>query len=220
MGEKGGEPDETPARRVRVSAFKMDKREVTIAEYDSCVSKGACTAAHYEDGACLIASPPGFVRAWVPTSYRSPDRPVVCVTWSQARAYCRWKGKRLPTEAEWEYAALAGGHGTYAWGNEPPSSSRCTPISHRSPKPSGSYAPNRWGLYDMTGNVWEWTDDWYQRDYYSVGDTSDPRGAPVGQYRVIRGGGWYAGPRQLRIKNRQWFSPSSAEVSVGFRCAK
>ena len=216
----GSDADERPAHQVQISALQMDRREVTFAEYDSCVRRGGCTAAHYDDGLCLMATPQGFRRVIVPGKYRSADRAVVCVSWSQARAYCRWQGKRLPTEAEWEYAALAGSDRTYAWGNQPPSAERCTPVSYMSPRPVGSYAPNGWGLYDMTGNVWEWTNDWYQRDYYAVSETANPQGSPVGQYRVVRGGGWYGGVSHLRVRNREWFQPSSAEVSIGFRCAK
>lgn len=72
----------------------------------------------------------------------------------------------------------------------------------------------------MTGNVWEWTNDWYQQDYYAVSDSVNPKGADVGQYRVVRGGGWYGGQAQLRVRNRAWFQPGNAEISIGFRCAQ
>jgi formylglycine-generating enzyme len=220
MGGEGGEPDERPAHTVVLNAFRIDRYEVTFAEYDSCVARGACTPAHYDDGQCLMLAPPGFRKVTVPDKYRSPRRPVVCVTWQQARAYCRSRGKRLPTEAEWEYAASAGAAPRYAWGGDSPSPDRCTPVSHMSPRDVGAYTPNAWGLHDMTGNVWEWTNDWYQRDYYAVSDTLDPRGSSVGQYRVVRGGGWYGGVSQLRVRNREPFQPTSAEASVGFRCAQ
>lgn len=220
MGDARGESDEQPPHEVSVSSFRIDSHEVTYAEYDSCVKRGACTPAHYDDKRCLIATPTGFRHVRVPQRYRSPDRPVVCVTWQQARAYCRAVGKRLPTEAEWEYAARAGNNRTYAWGDAPPTPQRCTSADNRSPKPAGSFAPNQWGLHDMTGNVWEWTNDWYGRDYYRISDENDPRGSPVGQYKVLRGGGWYTGSEHLRVRNRQWLPPTSAEVSVGFRCAK
>ncbi len=220
MGGAGGDLDELPAHTVRLTAFQVDRHEVSFAAYDSCVKRGACTPAHYDDGKCLIMSPPAFRRVRVPPQYRSPDRPVVCVTWSQARSYCRWKGRRLPSEAEWEYAALAGTRNTYAWGNASPSASRCTPVAHMSPRAVGSHQANGWGLYDMTGNVWEWTNDWYAQDYYRHSSADNPRGASVGQYRVVRGGGWYGGAAHLRVRNRGWFQPSSAEVSIGFRCVK
>jgi formylglycine-generating enzyme required for sulfatase activity len=90
---------------------------------------------------------------------------------------------------------------------------------HR-PEKAASFAPNPWGLFDMTGNVWQWTLDHYSPDYYSVSPQADPQGAEVGQYRVIRGGGWYSTPDQLTIRNRHWFEPNFGEVSIGFRCAR
>jgi iron(II)-dependent oxidoreductase len=115
---------------------------------------------------------------------------------------------------------LAGREVDYAWGNEPPDASRCAQPRETHPKKTGSFPPNPWGLYDMTGNVWEWTGDHYQPDYYESSEPDDPRGPEVGQYRVIRGGGWYSTGLQLRIKNRLWFDPNYGEISIGFRCAK
>jgi formylglycine-generating enzyme len=220
MGGTGGESDELPAHRVRLGTFGVDRFEVTAAEYDSCVARGACTPAHYDDGRCLMVVGSDFQLVHVPTRFRSARRPVVCVTWQQAALYCRHLGRRLPTEAEWEYAALGGGTNTYAWGADRPTADQCVPVGNNSPAEVGEYAPNGWGLYDMTGNVWEWTADWYQRNYYAVSDTLNPTGSLVGYYRVVRGGSWYGGASQLRLRNRQWFPPSSAEVSIGFRCAK
>lgn len=220
MGGQDGEPDERPVHTVRLPGYRIDRHEVTAASYDSCVAAGACTPAHYTDGKCILWSAGGPRKVRVPPRYRSPDYPVVCVSWRQARAYCRFRGKRLPTEAQWERAALAGGSTVYAWGNEKPGASRCTPAGQNHPSPVGSYPPNAWSLRDMTGNVWEWVYDRYQPDYYAESDSGNPTGPPVGRYRVIRGGGWYSGPRQLRIRNRHWFVPEYGEVSIGFRCAQ
>jgi formylglycine-generating enzyme required for sulfatase activity len=144
----------------------------------------------------------------------------VCVTWFQAQQYCRSIGKKLPTEAQWEYAALAARESDYSWGNQRPDAEHCAQPSENGPKPVGSFAPNPWGLYDMTGNAWEWVQDHYQPDYYSTSEPADPQGPDVGQYRVIRGGGWYSTALQLRVRNRHWFEPNFGEVSIGFRCAK
>jgi formylglycine-generating enzyme required for sulfatase activity len=220
MGGGEGDDDEQPEHTVTLSPFSIDKHETSYAEYDSCVRKGVCSPAHYDDGKCLMWTSEGIARVRVPPQYRSPDYPVVCVTWYQAKEYCSFRGKRLPTEAQWEYAALAGGSGTYTWGSQQPSSSRCTSPENRRPLASGTFPPNAWGLYDMTGNVWEWTYDLYQKDFYSYSEPQDPSGPPVGRYRVIRGGGWYSGQSQLRSKNRQWLVPEYGEVSVGIRCAK
>ncbi len=219
-GDDNGEKDEAPSRIITISPFKIDAREVSYAMYDSCVKRGACTPAHYDDGKCYIWTSSGIRKVRVPLAYRSQDFPVVCVSWRQARQYCRSKGKKLPTEAQWEYAALAGSRKKYSWGDQSPTSSHCTRSSNNKPKPPGSFKPNGRGIYDMTGNVWEWTRDRYSGDHYEISTDKDPSGPPVGRYRSIRGGGWYSTARQLRIKNRQWFVPESGEVSIGIRCVK
>jgi len=220
MGGNGGDEDETPGHTVSVSPYSIDKTEVTFGQYDSCVTKGKCSPAHYDDGACFIWTNNGFQNVRVPASLRNLQYPVVCVTWYQARQYCEYKGKKLPSEAQWEYAASAGKGSEYAWGDQPPSQSHCPmpPVNH--PAKVASYPANSFGLYDMTGNVWEWASDHYSPDYYSVSDNHDPMGPEVGQYRTIRGGGWYSNAKQLRVKNRHWFEPNYSEVSIGFRCAR
>jgi formylglycine-generating enzyme required for sulfatase activity len=220
MGTSSEKANESPEHRIEVSPFSIDLREVSKGQYDSCVQAGRCTPAHDHDNTCVAWNGTVFIRVQIPSQKTSPELPVVCVTWYQARDYCSYKGKRLPTEAEWEYAALAGGNAAYSWGNERPDASRCVQSTEGKPKRPGSFAPNSWGLYDMTGNVWEWVNDRYQQDYYMSSETRDPAGPDVGQYRAIRGGGWYSGPAQLRIKNRHWFEPNFGEVSIGFRCAK
>ncbi len=220
-GTESGEEDERPAVRIGISAFAVQSHEVTRAQYDTCVQRGACTPAHYDDGSCLLWTGSGFTSVRIPPKYQEPDFPVVCVTWRQARQYCRFKGMRLPTEAEWEYAALAGRTAPrYAWGNASPGSSRCAQPSDNGPRTVGSGPPNPWGLYDMTGNVWEWVEDRYRRDQYTRTQGADPEGPPVGRYRVIRGGGWYSGAARLRLRNRHWFDPFRAEASIGFRCVR
>ena len=220
MGSDNGEKDEAPAHKVTLYPYKIDTYEVSYAMYDSCVKQGACSKPHYDDGKCIMWTSSGIKKVKVPVKYRSPDYPVVCVTWHQARQYCRFKGKRLPSEAQWEYAALAGKKKKYTWGNQSPNKSLCTQPSNNKPAKSGSYKPNGWGIYDMTGNVWEWTNDWYERDYYKISKKENPSGSPVGRYRAIRGGGWYSTRKQLRIKNRQWFAPEYGEISIGVRCVK
>ncbi len=217
MGCSEGSRDEQPVREVQVRGFRMHATEVTVDMYQQCVDAGACTPAHYDSAECLQWSGGGFRNVVVPSQYRGSNYPVICVTWFQARAYCQYAGMRLPTEAEWEYAARAGGSARYSGGNN--YLSRCVQ-ENNGPAAVGSCPPNQWGLYDMTGNVWEWTADFYEQDAYSHAEHDNPRGPRAGLYRSMRGGGWYSGPSELRVTNRNWFSPGFPEVSVGFRCVQ
>lgn len=220
MGNDKGEADEQPIHMVQLSTFKMSVHEITERQYDSCVQSGQCTPAHYDDGKCIQWSGSGFEPVTVPVQFRNPDYPVVCVSWHQALAYCRAKGMTLPSEAQWEYAASCGTGSSYSWGEAQPNSKNCTMSGAMHPSVVKQYSANRWGLSDMTGNVWEWTYDYYTRDSYSVSSETNPKGPDAGLYRVIRGGGWYSDKNQLRTTNRQWFTPESAEVSIGFRCVR
>jgi formylglycine-generating enzyme required for sulfatase activity len=217
-GSTQGKADEKPIREIEISTFSMMTKVVTEAQYQKCVNAGKCKPAHYDDGRCLQWTGTEFINVTVPRQFRGPNLPVVCVNWLQARAYCASIGMRMPSEAQWEYAALGGAKSArYSWGNSAPDKSRCALSSLHN---AGSFAPNGYGLYDMTGNVWEWVGDFYEQDYYSYSEAKDPRGPTAGFYRVIRGGGFYSGPNELRIQNRHWFSPNFAEVSVGFRCVR
>ena len=152
------------------------------------------------------------------------DHPMVNVTWDEARSYCAWAGGRLPTEAEWEYAARGGSEGLkYPWGNE---------RSHheanywrtgggdrwRYTAPVGSFPANGFGLYDAVGNVYEWTADWFDEYYYARSPKDDPPGPPTGRTRVARGGAGFINQRVLRISTRIGNSPNMRNYSLGFRC--
>ena len=217
MGSSSGSSDEQPVREVEISSFRMHSKEVTVEMYQECVDAGACTPANYDNGECLQWTRSGFENVIVPARYRESNYPVICVTWFQARAYCQFIGMRLPTEAEWEYAARAGGDAQYSGGNN--YLNQCV-SDNSGPAVVGSCPPNAWGLYDMTGNVWEWTSDFYERNAYSHAQNVNPKGPSAGLYRSIRGGGWYSEPSELRITNRNWFSPGFAEASIGFRCVQ
>jgi formylglycine-generating enzyme required for sulfatase activity len=153
----------------------------------------------------------------------SPDQPVTIVPWERALAFCQAVGGRLPTEAEWEYAARAGKEGaTYPWGDELPAdadgAATGAAFESDSPRPVKTFGPNGFGLYDMAGNVWEWVADWYGVD--TTDPVTDPRGAGGGRFRVVRGGSYGDDPANLRASNRNPNQPRNANVNVGFRCAR
>jgi formylglycine-generating enzyme required for sulfatase activity len=179
-----GDGDEHPRHLVAISAFRLDRFEVTNARYAECVRARRCDAPvfpssqqrkHYFDG-------PDF-----------RDYPVIFVSWNQADAFCHWAGGRLPTKAEWEYAARgpAPSLRRYPWGDERPDCLRtniagCAEDTDRvGARPLG-VAPS--GAEDMAGNVWEWTSDWYDSHYYAASPATDPRGPDSGSLKVMRGG--------------------------------
>jgi formylglycine-generating enzyme required for sulfatase activity len=212
MGSMGGDPDEQPMRQIYVGAFFLDKHQVAVSQYARFLE-----ATHHD-------SPPEWT---LMNKQTNRNRPVANVDWVEADAFCKWAGKRLPTEAEWEKAARGTDGRVYPWGNEPPTrfhanSGKEVFSSHGTLTPVGTLEAGKspYGIYDMAGNVWEWVSDWYDQDYYKTGPLQNPPGPRKGDYKVVRGGSWGSGTEDLRAANREVHLPSFRGFGTGFRCAK
>ena len=198
--------DDRPARKVRVPAFQIDKHEVTNSDYAEFVKATAHRVPYHWTGGNFAAF--------------SGEYPVYNVSWDDAKAYCEWTGRRLPTEAEWERAARGG-----AEEKDYPNGDSITPKEARfnsadGPVAVGKSAPNGFDLYDMAGNVAEWTADWFAGDYYQGSENDNPQGPKDGLYKVIRGGAWPDPPKRITVFFRNWVRPSQRTPNIGFRCAK
>jgi formylglycine-generating enzyme required for sulfatase activity len=153
----------------------------------------------------------------------TPSHPVVIVTWEEAQAFCEGIDGRLPTEAEWEYAARGGREGAvYPWGDEAPAydtkAANGAVFESDTARPVKSHGPNGYGLFDMAGNVWEWTAD--AGTLYLPDAVADPLGPASGSTRIVRGGSFGDAPSNLRVSNRTPNQPDRINVNVGFRCAR
>jgi formylglycine-generating enzyme required for sulfatase activity len=232
MGAEDGSPAEQPVHKVHLDAFYIDAHLVTNAQFAAFVNAtGYRTTAEEDSGEQRFVEgtpfPPGLTWKDFNTEGRQ-DHPVVLVSWFDAGAYAEWAGKRLPTEAEWEKAALGGADGKrFPWGDEPAEEShanwnRARPDITVPPTSSvKAYPPNGYGLFDMAGNVWQWCVDWYADDFYSVSPNQNPQGPEAGLYRVRRGGSWNVGEVfRLRCANRGAMTPNLYWPNMGFRCAR
>jgi formylglycine-generating enzyme required for sulfatase activity len=239
---------EKPVHEVCVDDFYMGKYEVTVGEFRKFVEKtGYMTDAEQQDG-CHSWVGDGTEKKikehnWKKTGFpQSETDPVVCVSWKDTYNYIQWLNKkdgkkyRLPTEAEWEYAARSGGKAyEYSWGNAGPSGN----IADESAKkelsglsiwkgyidgyaytaPVGSFMPNGSGIYDMSGNVYEWVADWQEDNYYGHSPGHNPKGPDHGEYKLLRGGAWDLQPDTARTTSRYWNMPGARAVCMGFRLA-
>ena len=205
--------DEKPYHRVYLDAYKVDKYEVAVADYEKCVNAGKCEAPS-TGGSCN----------WGNSGLG--NHPVNCVDWNQASGYCEWAGKRLPTEAEWEKAARGTDGKVYPYGNQFDCGKSCNsvkPCDHSSTCPAGSYAEDKspYGVMDMAGNVWEWVQDWYEEGYYKNSPAQNPQGPSSGTSRALRGGSWNTYyPENLRASHRYWGDPEVRSIVNGFRCVR
>ena len=213
MGSPTGDPDERPPHQVYLDSFLIDTYEVTVGQYATFLQEAG-------------GHPPSDWESMNRLAHQK--RPVSNVDWADAAAYCKWAGKRLPTEAEWEKAARGTDGRLYPWGNEPPTSRHANfgqtgSSNHGALAPVGSFEEGKspYGLYDMAGNVWEWVGDWYDHGYYQASPPKNPEGPPMGGFKVIRGGSWNSSARVLRSSDRYWDPPTfRSQYFPGFRCVK
>ena len=239
--------DEIPSHRVFLDAFYIDKYEVTNARFQQFVqATGYRTQAEREGGGKIRTG----AQTWVQVSdanWRSPRgqgssiagleaHPVVQVSWHDAKAYCTWAGKRLPTEAEWEKAARGTDGRLYPWGNQTdgtrvnfcdrncPFEWRDASVDDGSPStaPVGSYETGKspYGVYDMAGNVWEWVADWYEATYYRRSPARNPQGPTSGTQVVLRGGSWLYTAPDFRTTERAGVPPDRRNENIGLRCVQ
>lgn len=254
---------ETPVHEVRLEPFFMDATTVTNAAFAAFVKDSGYVTEAEELGVSAVfhlafggsradvlhevAEAPWWwaVRgaSWrhpggpATSNQDRPNHPVVHVTWRDAGTYAAWAGKRLPTEAEWEYAARGGlARRRFAWGDEltPRGRWQCNiwqgdfprvntrDDGHLTTAPVKSFRPNDHGLWQMAGNVWEWCADWFSPDYYATSPVQDPRGPETGAARVTRGGSYLCHDsycHRYRVAARSSNTPDSASGNTGFRCA-
>lgn len=242
MGSEDGAADERPIHTVHVDAFAIGVAPVTNAEYARFVRETGYRPPAVDDLPLVVRAggadrerqfrEAGAAYTWTnaqPPSSRL-NHPVTLVRHDDASAYGRWLSQaigrrfRLPTEAEWERAARGGlEQQPYPWG-EGLDRDRANFLSDPSLRnnqgttPCRTYAANGYGLFDMTGNVWEWVSDWYDPDYYSRSPESNPTGPPDGHLRIVRGGGWLAGDRaMLTCSHRHRVPPDTYSYGIGFR---
>jgi formylglycine-generating enzyme required for sulfatase activity len=214
--DKKAKSNENPSHLVYLDSFYIDKFEVSFKEFEE----------------YLAANPKQYptITGWVDRKAR-PDmlnKPVFGFQWKRCKKYCEWKGKRLPTEAEWERAAKGLEGRNYPWGNEPPDDKRanfgnCCFIqkgSVLSPVDNFDNGKSPEGVYNLGGNVAEWVHDWYDKKYYEKSPYKNPKGPVKGKHHVIRGGAWNSLPVYLRSTSRYGDSDAKDYYGIGCRCAK
>ena len=222
---KNAEPDEKPQHNVHLDAFYIDKYETTNAQYKEFIDANPQWQKNripkkYHDG--------DYLKHWNGNDY-PPDKgnhPVVYVSWYAAMAYAEWRGKRLPTEAEWECAARNSWHGHAINADEANYGENVGDTT-----PVGTYPPGASGLYDIAGNVWEWCLDEYNPDFYAISPSHNPLAGGtmdnilsdwtnVKTVRVLRGGSWVSDAKFVRVSDRTRFTPKITNKARGFRCVK
>jgi serine/threonine protein kinase len=232
-GDRDCTDDEKPAHAVTISnGFWIGQTETTVKAYKRFVNASGRS----------MPAEPDFSGRSLNRGWADENQPIIGVTWEQAKGFCEWAGLRLPSEAEWEYAARGGDpHPTYGmpdaiawfadnsgrmrldsgelWRNDQRQYVQTLKQNDNGPHRAGQKEPNAFGLRDALGNVWEWVNDWYGEAYYSQSPDRDPPGPPTGAMRVLRGGSWYNSPRFARSSRRHPTPPATHQVYDGMRCA-
>lgn len=241
MGQGAEDDFARPARDVAVPGFEVARHEVTVDQYQKCVEAGVCTAPHWRD--CYgysreATGRTGKIRNYaekmlglIPDAFRQADHPVVCVDWDQANQFARWVGGRLPSEAEWEFAARGAG-GAYPWGDAAPSCRFAVMGAYGTGPTGDTWGCGReatWpvcskkagntsaGLCDMAGNAMEWVRDAYVSGYDGAPSNGTAREGTAGDQRVCRGGAWYSYSRGVRAIFRGGHNPAAPNIGIGFR---
>jgi formylglycine-generating enzyme len=245
-GDSACDEDEKPRHRVELPArLWVGRTEVTVAAFGRFVADARHRTTAESDGWSYVLEGRITQKPGVKWDTGSADEPVSHVSWYDAVAYCAWSGGRLPTEAEWEYAARGGITGArHVWGDAPTpqidgakqanvwdeAAKKVFPATknifagyddgfvYRAP--AATFVPNRFGLHDLAGNVMEWCADWYNKLYYASSPAAAPKGPPMGGERVLRGGSWNDGPTYLRLSDRFGNAPALHGDNIGFRCAR
>jgi formylglycine-generating enzyme required for sulfatase activity len=243
MGSEEGDSDEQPVHTVALDAFWLDRTEVSVEQFRRFATATDHETTAEERGASWAWTDDGWEELegadWAhpqgPGSQATDSHPVVHVSWYDAQDYCEWVGGRLPTEAEWEYAARGPESLTYPWGDvfDGTRLNYCDQScllgwadeevddGYAFTAPVGSFPEGAsWvGALDMAGNVWEWVADWYGGDYYARAPRENPTGPSDGDLRVLRGGSWLDDEWLVRGAFRYWYAPINSIGSLGFRCA-
>jgi formylglycine-generating enzyme required for sulfatase activity len=213
MGSTVGTVDEQPVHKVYLDGYWIDKTEVTKDMYLQCDQAGVCLRPMY------FSSNTHYDYYDDP---RYANYPIVGLKWSSAETYCNWAGRRLPTEAEWEKAAVGTDGRTYPWGNNPPTAELLNfnnPVGDILAVTEFPFGASPFGVLNMAGNVSEWVADWYAADYYSNSPVDNPTGPLSGVYKVLRGSSWHSDEYLVRSADRFWSLPDARDVTNGFRCA-
>jgi len=197
---------ENPAHEVILDDYYIDLYEVANADYRKYLeATGSKTLPRY----------------WDDPNFNQPTQPVVGTTWKEAQAFCQWNNKRLPTEAEWEKAARGKRPVKYPWGDEEPDKTRLNFNSNvGKTAPVGSYPAGKsdYGVFDLSGNVSEWVQDWHFPEYYLFSPKENPPGPEQGHYKIIRGGNWINNAEDVSLTYRNATVPKARSKTVGFRC--